>query len=179
MSKVASKRGRGRPAKFSAGEVQSFKNIVRKNGLLAGHQLILDQKGVSVGGKFHTLTVSLPTLGKVIKQEKGGKPVELSRGRPVGTTKEVMEQRAAAEKAAKKASREAKKANKLTACSGKLPKNGKVTNLKLKNSVAPVAPAAETTAPVEAPVVATEVSTEVSTPVVAEQPASEKQSDAA
>ena len=111
-TKVASKRGRGRPAKFSAGEIQTFKNIVRKNGLLAGHKLILDAKGVSVGGKFHALTVSLPTLGKVIKQEKGGKVVELHRGRPVGTTKEVMEQRAAEAVVAKKAARLAKKAAK-------------------------------------------------------------------
>lgn len=107
-TKQLSKRGRGRPAKFSAGEIQQFKNIVRKNGLLAGHQLILDAKGVSVGGNFHKLTVSLPTLGKVVKQDKGGKPVELSRGRPAGTTKEVMEQRAADAKAAKKAARVAK-----------------------------------------------------------------------
>ena len=111
-TKVASKRGRGRPAKFSAGEIQTFKNIVRKNGLLAGHKLILDAKGVSVGGKFHALTVSLPTLGKVIKQEKGGKVVQLHRGRPVGTTKEVMEQRAAEAVVAKKAARLAKKAAK-------------------------------------------------------------------
>ena len=169
-TKVATKRGRGRPAKFSAGEVQSFKSIVRKNGLLKGHQLILDQKGVSVGGKFHALTVSLPTLGKVIKQEKGGKPVELSRGRPAGTTKEVMEQRAADEKAARAAKVSAKASKPAT------PKASK--------PVAPVAApvVAETPVQVEPQVaVATEqVATEQ--PIVAEQvesPAVEKQADAA
>ena len=153
VAKVASKRGRGRPAKFSAGEIQSFKNIVRKNGLLAGHQLILDNKGVSVGGNFHKLTISLPTLGKVVKQDKGGKPVELSRGRPVGTTKEVMEKRVADEKAAKKAARVAK-AKKST---------------KAVKPVATETPAVETPAPVETPVAEQVAPVENAAPEVASQ----------
>ena len=141
-NKVASKRGRGRPAKFSAGEIQSFKSIVRKNGLLAGHQLILDQKGVSVGGNFHKLTISLPTLGKVVKQEKGGKPVELSRGRPVGTTKEVMAQRLADEKAAKKAAR----AEKSKVSKSKAPKAAKPAASEVPAEV-PASTPVETVAP--------------------------------
>lgn len=80
--------GRGRPEKFSAGFVRSFKAIVREHGLLKGCKLI-NENGVTVaGGKggsvHHAVKISLPTLAKYVKREgQGGKPVALRRGRPM------------------------------------------------------------------------------------------------
>lgn len=74
--------GRGRPEKFSAGEVQAFKAIVRRHGLIAGREYI-NTNGVVVGKKQRDVSISLPTLSKYVKREDiGGKAVALFRGRP-------------------------------------------------------------------------------------------------
>ena len=75
--------GRGRPEKFTAAYVRAFKVIVRKHGLIAGREHI-NSNGVVVGGKQRDVSISLPTLSKYVKREDlGGKPVELFRGRPL------------------------------------------------------------------------------------------------
>lgn len=79
MSQV--KRGRGRPEQYGKGFIRAFKTVVRKHGLLAGRE-ILNANGVTVGGKHHQVSISLPTLSKYVKREDAGNPVELKRGRP-------------------------------------------------------------------------------------------------
>lgn len=74
--------GRGRPVKYNtAGYIQAFKNVVRKHGLIAGREF-LNANGVTVGGKHREVSVSLPTLSKLVKRTEGGAVVELHRGRP-------------------------------------------------------------------------------------------------
>lgn len=83
MSKsVAKSVGRGRPVKYNtAGYIQAFKRVVSKHGLIAGRE-ILNADGIVVGGKHREVSVSLPTLSKLVKRSEGGPVVELHRGRP-------------------------------------------------------------------------------------------------
>lgn len=75
------KAGRGRPAKFvKKSVIAALKSVVKKHGLLAGHEQIVANGGVTVRGKLEPLTVSLPTLSKYVKS--GENSVELKRGRP-------------------------------------------------------------------------------------------------
>jgi hypothetical protein len=79
MSKSIS---RGRPEQYGVGYIRAFKVIVRKHGLLKGQALINDE-GVTVGGKHRDVSISLPTLSKYVKRaEVGGNAVELKQGRP-------------------------------------------------------------------------------------------------
>ena len=74
--------GRGRPEQYGAGYIRAFKAVVRKHGLLKGRE-VLNANGITLFGKHHAVSISLPTLSKYVKRaEVGGKSVELKRGRP-------------------------------------------------------------------------------------------------
>ena len=80
------KRGRGRPVAFSAKFIKAMKSVVRKHGLLKGRELLL-ANGVTVDGYEYEINISMPTLSKYAKSNVGGEPVELRRGRPLGSVK--------------------------------------------------------------------------------------------
>lgn len=73
---------RGRPEQYGVGYIRAFKVIVRKHGLLKG-QALINEQGVTVGGKARDVSISLPTLSKYVKRaDVGGNAVALKQGRP-------------------------------------------------------------------------------------------------